>query len=179
MKRCLFNVLAALSLVLCVATVVAWVRSYWTLDDVKFARATFQCGLNSVRGGTSIGWWTFEFPDAQSLQRRRERRFDSWSYRSASLSGTSLTHIEYGVASSSFASPDGITQTTTFITFPHWSLAAVLILPTVTYWFGYRLRRARRQNGHCPACGYDLRASTERCPECGTAVPVNGEGATA
>jgi hypothetical protein len=31
-----------------------------------------------------------------------------------------------------------------------------------------RLRRQRTREGRCGACGYDLRGSTGRCPECGT-----------
>jgi hypothetical protein len=50
---------------------------------------------------------------------------------------------------------------------PHWTLALILALPPAI-WAGLYLRRRRRHKaGLCPACGYDLRATPDRCPECG------------
>ena len=38
----------------------------------------------------------------------------------------------------------------------------------------YTRRRKRKKFGLCMKCGYDLRASKERCPECGRAVESSG-----
>ena len=35
-----------------------------------------------------------------------------------------------------------------------------------------RVARFRLRHGLCPKCGYDLRASGERCPECGVEIPA-------
>lgn len=56
-------------------------------------------------------------------------------------------------------------------TVPLWFVAIVgSILPTIQINRLNRDRKRLAKVGHCRHCGYDLRASPERCPECGAAV---------
>jgi hypothetical protein len=77
---------------------------------------------------------------------------------------------------------DGGSPTLTFHTVgihcPHGLLTILAGLPPLL-WLTLRARRTlalrrRRGNGFCAACGYDLRATPGRCPECGAIPSAQG-----
>ena len=59
-----------------------------------------------------------------------------------------------------------------FVQVPHRSIVlTTLVLPVLWMLTSFlAMRRRRRRPGYCQTCGYDLRATPGRCPECGTAV---------
>jgi hypothetical protein len=68
---------------------------------------------------------------------------------------------------------------TTAISLPIWFFALMFALfPAMRLKILMDVRRARRRSMAflCAVCGYDLRATPERCPECGT-VPEAAKGA--
>jgi hypothetical protein len=54
-----------------------------------------------------------------------------------------------------------------------WLGVASLLLPAwrfTAFWLRRHHRRRRTHGSFCPSCGYDLRATPDRCPECGRTV---------
>jgi hypothetical protein len=61
--------------------------------------------------------------------------------------------------------------TTTKATISNWILLLLTAILPLRWLVQFYLHRAAGRVGLCPKCGYDLRATPDRCPECG-AMPV-------
>jgi hypothetical protein len=65
----------------------------------------------------------------------------------------------------------GVSEPAHFVKAPWWALFGVTGLVPLARMVGL-VRASRRQaRGLCAACGYDLRASPQGCPECGAQFP--------
>lgn len=181
MKRRVFTILSAVSLVLCVCMAGLWIRTFFTEDDVhlgqwtpsgsryddlhvrcagycvdiEFTRSTAGAvrGAPAVpRGSAGIGW-TWE------TSRVHPQSFGSWLWWDHYLD----------------QQPAGSVECWRLAVRP-WLLVPVFLIPPLTWVraFVQRHRLHRRlARGLCATCGYDLRASHERCPECGAPIPAD------
>jgi hypothetical protein len=59
---------------------------------------------------------------------------------------------------------------------PYWLLVLLTGTPPLA-WLAMRPWRWHPPVGLCPRCGYDLRATPDRCPECGAVPAAKGERA--
>ncbi len=178
-RRRLFAGLTILSLVLCLATVALWVRSYWRSDTLyRFssdAQSAQAFGMWSRFGELAL--WANHYP--AGLYGLKQ----GWDFRTRHSSADetiatfpsnfpqrrSAHFLGFG-----FAHQSSPYRADVYVA-PHWSLALLFAaLPAVRLRSMLRTRRQNRRNraGLCQHCGYDLRATPQggRCPECGHAT---------
>jgi hypothetical protein len=190
-KRRLFNLAAIASLVLCLLLMIVLVWSYCNFIDVVWDAQAIEGPYVVCRcvGGTAVYgrgylYWDklIDTPQNSPLHRNPNDppgfRYGKWPAGSRLLPipgffgrmGFSLENIDKkGVV------PDRSESRiiSRGFTFPIWfSIAMTAIAPLIAFVRRCQASIARRRTfaGHCAICGYDLRASPERCPECGTAV---------
>ena len=153
MRRYITAILTAVSLLLCVAACVAWARSL--LGETVL--------VGSIPGAFAVGSW----------QSSREFLNQVFGATSNSAVMNALSHsgdVERRVLGFVYASGTISGAPFWIVAVPYWLIVPVTAILPVRWWLIRRRQRARGVTGRCLGCGYDLRGSPERCPECGAAV---------
>jgi hypothetical protein len=134
------TILSILSAALCVSVVALWLTSYGRNPQLEWASSEHYA-VRSANGWISI--YRISSPSARSLP-------------------TTPGMLRVPVRTA-----------TRLLVVPHVAAAGLLLIgPAISIRMHRRRRREifRATHGLCLHCGYDLRASAERCPECG--VPI-------
>jgi hypothetical protein len=195
--RVIAALLCCISLPLCAAAAVLWVRGYTTVDvfelvDYRSRQGDTTNTIYRVSSGRGVLVFTYT------------RRFSTWyvwppgsrppppDFGSRRYVHVALRPDQFRLARRTIWQRLGFNghwnERTRFGTngpitlqnidrgfrLPCWVVVlATGVLPVIYLRrLGVVRRRYRSRRGLCPKCGYDLRASRERCPECGEAIPA-------
>jgi hypothetical protein len=192
LRRSLFTILGSLSLLLCLATCVLWVRSYCVLDRLEWGGwsvgesaggsrdvvARERCHeILTARGklllSARLQESTMPLSAAEGLAQHHNVKWPRWEHCSLAIGndyGTTVTNTLFHRLGFSWAVRLGRVASTRYFdgSLPLWAIALPLtFLPAG--WITRTVCMQRRRRGHCRSCGYDLRATPDQCPECGMA----------
>jgi hypothetical protein len=175
---------AAAAAVACLALLLLWARSHGSTDVLVYSQPGGWYGHLQSWDGNLRFLCASDYP----FPRKGVR----WASRDAAVGAPAPTVVvgREGRGWIKFAGYDEWPSVPTLqVDVPYWKLAAMFasaaMLPWVGDWVRHlkarlgaavrRLReipgRRRWARGLCPRCGYDLRATAIRCPECGTLIP--------
>jgi hypothetical protein len=189
--RWLFNFATAGSLGISVLTSLSWAVSYWRQDLLDYTTAVGPMGMKgysmaSIQGRLILRTWQCSFPASSRehfiLRDNGGNAAGGWSYESVQVqtpsSDLSSSWLRYfsGEDPPPEIPTDPHYQTQELI-LAHWLVLLLVAAPAVSVGLRSLARRRMLRPGHCLTCGYDLRATPDRCPECGTAVNDKSQSA--
>jgi hypothetical protein len=171
--RYILSGLTVLSLVLCVSTGALWLRSLWLVDNALWlpgGTSNRGYGFESGLGVLTVQRLVLSRPltavqagagyTRQSVTPARRETFNQW-LRDETWHGFGWQDYRTTMFSVERLNLYGHRN---YISAPYWAIfLAAVAMPVTSLW-----RRRRRVAGKCAKCGYDLRATPDRCPECGT-----------
>jgi hypothetical protein len=186
-RRRVPGVLTVLSLLLCLCFVAVWLRSHFARDWVRFQRVPGGEPLRRDRGelltypgvlAVNLYRTTYlanvapglreRLADGDGLHRETLVPVRPWDPRPGTRVRRAGFVYEYRPTQVNYL--EKFTSAT--VAAPFWALVAVTGVAPALWGLRHARRGSLRRRGLCPSCGYDLRASPERCPECGEVVPA-------
>ena len=191
MRRTVRATLTILSLLACLAVACLWWRGRETTDCIDYTHTTEH--RDTI---TSLYSWRGSFVleirrEPPARWNRRYRGLASRSFPSAhvwtaehlkDLRRHASWTVGIGVGYAPFVDDSGSGAAVAATSWTFWVppvYPLILLAMSPALWI-YRFIRQRRRVafGRCAHCGYDLRASADRCPECGQPVTVGAPKAT-
>jgi hypothetical protein len=181
--RLLVKLPAAVSLVLFVLLAVVCIRAQWVSDAIRWDHGRYSVGVIPLRLGLMIvaqpsdpgdkgeaaatGFGHQRFSPAEAEKDGRDEIFwydqqfdDEFNIRIGYWAGLYYRGCTLR----------GWRRSTHHAIVPYWlALGVTAPLPALAAWLRVRRRRRARRR-LCANCGYDLRATPDRCPECGQSV---------
>jgi hypothetical protein len=186
MMRRFINFTAVLSAILLAAVVVPWARSYFVGDRLFYhyswdeavgtcwSQHSVQLGSGSVgynlvfQSGPHLGQVSKSIPPFKHESRAAETPYFHFRDKDVLHFGFKIDHFVHARPGQRPSSEGYL------VIVPFWSVALLCLVMPAAWYYGRRKRLAREAAGHCARCGYDLRASPDRCPECGAPKPEGG-----
>jgi hypothetical protein len=188
-RRRVLNLVTALSLLLCVAVCALWVRGYFVADALSWRRLSTEgmdvsqwvgsahSGLGTIAVAAVTRTEPLAVGAGSAVPVQKPKRF-YWLTRRPPLRPAAPAELRgfrspvLDVVAGSPALSPGVSRSSAWsVSAPCWVPALALAVPPAVWAARFprrRLQSRRRRLGLCPSCGYDLRATPGRCPECGT-----------
>lgn len=168
-----------MSLLLFIASVMVWIRSDFELDQFTFIWNKSPNAFASLQVQWDVGRLQLNFDKYRSAQSAQIR----WDYWPA-IGTNRISHARvmifipmwntswFEFTHANFPSHSGNFQRESYVFIgPLWGITLILCLLPLLLTVQTVRRRKLARRGLCRHCGYDLRATPDRCPECGTIPP--------
>ena len=184
MRRRLFPFAAGVSALVCVAVCVVWVRSHWLMDTLQYDTSPTDPPqrlwvVASDGGRLCVNVNDYQKPELLSFRGSEPELMHGWNHKFGEVTDGSYRWslkprrdqdqqlVVLGFQGQWTDSGPLYRNVYRSAAIPFYALFLLsTVLPLV--WIRRRRRAAIvKAAGLCPSCGYDLRATPDRCPECG------------
>jgi hypothetical protein len=165
----------------CLVVISGWVHSYVCSDSLLYTHQSHFLKIYSQTGRAMIHWsggWpgasfglvteshplTAGYPDSRYFLNSCTHRLGSFG----------LFHGRIGFNKANSGAPPA-SMPYTIVVIPDWFAFALTAMSPVVWLRDHRRRGRYVTPGHCASCGYDLRATPDRCPECGASANIGAD----